>query len=184
MAIGDLDETATQPAGKVDVLLSREAAEMVSNALHYCEGKTAYRGADQLAAALRAEIPQVHDYFRHALTTSLANYLIRLDDSVIEVYSYCYGDAEEEGEDRSCRVTGSLNLILHVRRRTAALSSVEVSLDQALLEQYKRLIAPNGDRMTSFLDLQMVDDRDVAEGLGFGAVLKSTFSRPVRVWPE
>ncbi len=184
MAIGDLAKITAHHTGKVDIQLSRRAEEMVDNALRYCESKTSYRGADRVAAALRAEIPQVHDYFRHSLAASVADYLIQLDDGVIEIYNYCYGDAEEEGEGRGCQVSDSLNLILHVVRRTAALSSIIACLDQALLEQYKRVVDPHGEKMTSFLDIQMVDDRDVAEGIGFGAVLRSTFTRPTRVWPE
>ncbi len=184
MAIADLDKAKAQAGCRVGTTISCQAARMVEESIGYCEGMTPYAGRDQIAAALRAEIPQVHDYFRHSLAIQLARCLTQLDDSVVGIYSYSYGDAEEEGEDRNRGVAANLNLVLHVRRKTAALAAAVASMDQALLEQYRQLIAPRGERMSSFLDVQMVDDRDVEEATGFGVVLRGIYSRPVRLWPE
>lgn len=84
---------------------------------------------------------------------------------MVGVYTHSYGDAEEEGESKSCCVAAPINLILHVHRKTAALSSVTASLDESLLSSYKALVAPHGRKMTSLLDVQMVDDEDVERGM-------------------
>ncbi len=175
-------ENRSRRSGQIDAPVARRAAEMVDAAIRYCEAKTSLRGRKQVATALRVENRQLHDYFRHSLARQVATYLAQLDDSVVGVYTHSYGDAEEEGEDRSCSLTANINLILHVRRKTAALSSAVASLDQALLEQYKVLVAPRAEKMASLLDAQVADDRDVEEGLGFGAVLRSIFTKPVQLW--
>lgn len=182
MTIANLNPTASRATGGTDASPSSRAAEMVELAIQHCEAKTHYRGRDQIASALRDEIAEVHDYFRHSLACQLAEYLASLDDTVVSVHTHSYGDAEEEGESRSCYVTAPINLILHVRRKTAALSSVVASLDCSLLADYKALVAPHGQKMASLLDIQMVDDEDVEKGIGFGVVLKSTYNRPVRLW--
>jgi len=176
------DGPKTQPMGRMDAPLTHDATRMVEKALSFCESMTGVRGRGRLATALRLESPRVHDYFRHSLAQQVAGYLAQLDDSIVGVYTHSYGDAEEEGEDRSCGVATNINLILHVRRKTAALSSAIASLDRALLEQYRALVAPNGDKMSSLLDVQVVDDRDVEDGVGFGAVLRASYSKPVRLW--
>lgn len=184
MAIRDPEQGSLPPSGRLDTTSSHQAAQMVENALHYCETKTPYHGHDRLAAALRTENPQVHDYFRHSLARQLAQYLKSLDDGVVCIYTHSYGDAEEEGEDRSVSLASNLNLILHVRRKTAALDSVLLSIDQALLAEYRHLVAPYGEKMVSLLDVQTVDDSDVEECVGFAVMLRSTYNRPIRVWPE
>ena len=184
MHLGNIESPTREAVGTVGILLSSEAERMIGNALEYCNAKTAHRGPEQIREALRAENSMVHDYFRHSLACQIAEYLAQLDPCVVQIYTHNYGDAEEEGEDRKCGITSNINLIIHVRRKTAALSSIIWSLDQALLERYRQLIAPKGERMASLLDVQMVDDREVEESIGLGAVLRSVYVRPVRVWPR
>ena len=184
MSIVGTERTSAYRSGQVERPTGRWISEMVEAALRHCGSKMGIADREQVAAALRVENREAHDYFRHALAGQVAEYLSELDDSVVGVYTYSYGDAEDEGEDRSCSVTASINLILHVRRKTAALSSVLASLDQGLLDLYKETVAPHAERMSSLLDVQMADDGEVEAGVGFGAVLKSIHNRPVRLWPS
>lgn len=183
MAIADLNPSTLGLAnGQAEIAYS--ASKIIDAAIECCETMASYRGRDQIAAALRAEIPEIHDYFRHSIARQLAQYITGLDETVVSVYTHSYGDAEEEGELRGVSLSAPINIILHVRRKTAALSSVVASLDHQLLERYRLLVAPHGERIASMLDIQMVDDEDIRRGTGFGVVLRSTYSKPVRLWPE
>ena len=184
MAIADSREATFQGSLEGDIDVSTLTSRFIEEALRYCEDKAGYIGRDRVAAALRSEIPEIHDYFRYALASQVARYLARLDSSVVAVYIYCYGDAEEEGEERHCSITMPINIILHVRRKTAALSSMVDYLDEQLLGYYKRLVSPYGEKMGSLLDVQMVDDEDIARGVGFGVVLRSSYSKPLRLTLE
>ncbi len=183
MAVNNLEKSQTIGAG-AETGTERRWEEMVETALRYCEDRAGYQGRSATARALTSEVPQAHDYFRYSLARQAAQYLARLDDGIVAVYSHSWGDAEEEGADRSCSLTAPINLIIHVRRKTAALSSLIQSLDRALLRRYQELTAPHCERMGALLDVQMVDDREVEEGIGFGAVVKALYTRPTRIWPS
>ncbi len=183
MAISELNIAKNPPSEQPGAALARRAAEMVENALRYCEGKANRRGRDQIVAGLQLEDPTVHDYFRYSLARQIGEYLAGLDETVEGVYTHSFGDAEEEGEDRSCSVCAPINLILRVQRRTAALSSIAACLDQALLQEYRGLVKVGTERMSAVLDVQVADARDVAEGVGYGAILRSIHTRPTQVWP-
>jgi hypothetical protein len=156
---------------------------MVEVALRFCRSKAACCDESEVAGALKAADARVDDCFRHSLSLQAAEYLAQIDASTVGAYSYSYGDAEEEGEDRGHSPTAQLKLILHVHRKTAAMASAVAALDEAVLEEYKRLIAPRGNRMTSLLDVQIVDDKEVESGTGFAVVLRSAFAPPTRIWP-
>ncbi|MGI5835520.1 MAG: hypothetical protein ACOX87_03380 [Chloroflexota bacterium] len=184
MAIADLNTTDSGDLTDGQAEIASSALGIIENAIAHCETMTALRGRDQIAEALRVENPAIHGYFRYSIAQQIAEYLSGLDETVVSVYTHSYGDAEEEGEDKSTSLSAPINLILHVRRKTAALHSIVAYLDRQLLESYKQLIAPEGKRIASILDIQLVDDEDIHTGRGFGVVLRSSYSKPVRLWPE
>lgn len=184
MAIANLNRSTSEISEIGQAEMVSNASEMIEAAIAYCEAKSGCRGRDQVAGALRAEDAVIHDYFRYSIALQLAQYLTKLDKNVVSVFTYSFGDAEEEGEDRNISLSAPINLILHVRRKTAALRSIVAYLDQQLLDGYKQLVAPEGEKIASILDVQMVDDEDIRRGIGFGVLLRSSYSKPVRLWPE
>jgi hypothetical protein len=176
-----IEDAGYSPSSQATI--QARAARMVGDAILYCRSKQACCGEGEVAGALKSADPRVDDCFRHSLSLQAAEYLAGLDERIVGAYSYSYGDSEEEGEERGHSPTAQLRLILHVRRKTAALAAAVAALDEALLEEYRRLIAPRGNRMTSILDVQVVDDEEVESGTGFAVVLRSTFAPPTRIWP-
>ncbi len=165
-----------------EAFIPAQVARMVEGALLFCSHRTSHKRESDVAAALAEGEQRSQDCFRHYLSLQVAEYLRALDDNLAGAYSYSYGDAEEEGEGRSSSPTESLKLILRVRRKTAALNAVLAALDDAMLEEYRKLIEPVGDKMTTFLDAQMVDDEEAEQGSGLACVLKSAFTPPTQVW--
>ena len=170
--------------GSEEAFLPAYIARMTESALLFCVHRTSRRSESEVAAALKAGDPRCHDCFRHYLSLQIAEYLRKLDDNLVGVYSYSYGDSEEECEERSSSPTEPLNLILRVKRKTAALNAVLAALDGAIVEEYRKLIAPVGDRMESFLDAHAVDDEEAQQGTGLAAVLKSAFTPPTPLWSK
>jgi len=75
-----------------------------------------------------------------------------------------------------------INLIAWVDRKSAALSSLNATLESALCESRKKLGCPNAQPACFNLDIQMVDDREVSEGRGYGLVVNQPFLRSIGVW--
>ena len=65
-------------------------------------------------------------------------------------------------------------------RKTGALNSLVEALDGALAQQLFHLLG-RGPR-AHVLDVQIVDDTDVQNRTGYGALLSSLYHRPIKVW--
>lgn len=171
-----------EPAGVEATFLPAHAARMTESAVLACCQKSVRGTEGAVVAALQAADPGTHDCFRYHLSQQVAEYLRKLDDNLTGVYSFSYGDAEDEGEERSSSPTQPLSLILRVRRKTAALNAAVAALDQALLEEYRKLMAPVADRMNLVLDAHLVDDEEAEQRTGMAVVLKSAFTPPTPIW--
>jgi hypothetical protein len=119
-------------------------------------------------------------YCRYGLAKKAAESLGNLDDNIKSVYVLDYDATPHDlafcqGEQRS-----PIHLIVWAERKTDALSSLVAALDRALAKGYAELIsAPDLARM---LDVQVVVDQDVEDRIGYGALLSSTYNRPIQVW--
>jgi hypothetical protein len=73
-----------------------------------------------------------------------------------------------------------IHLIVWAQRKTAALNSLIGALDRALVRIHVELL--HMPQLKHLLDVQVVDDRDVENRLGFGALFSSLHHRPLPVW--
>lgn len=152
------------------LLLEPEARGLLVQALENC-GKKSFGGVDALVAALRAGEPWAHSLFRYALAQELGLYLNRICPNIRRVY--VYGSTMDDRAGPSSDV----DLILWVREKVPALESLLWKLDALLLHGYRMLTGFSGPPM--FFDLHIVDDAEVAERQGYGAVIHSLWTAPV-----
>ena len=73
-----------------------------------------------------------------------------------------------------------IHLIVWAQRKTGALNSLVAALDRALVQSYADLIGMR--QLTHLLDVQVIDDADVENRVGYGAMLSSIHHRPIQVW--
>jgi hypothetical protein len=71
-------------------------------------------------------------------------------------------------------------LIVWAKRKTSALDSLVEALNRALVQRYAELIGPS--QLAHLLDVQIVNDADVKNRVGYGALLSSLRNRPIKVW--
>lgn len=72
-------------------------------------------------------------------------------------------------------------MLRYSTRRTGALESLVTALDRALLiQRYAEVIGTR--HLAHLLDVQIVDDDDVRNRVGYGAMLSSLHNRPIRIW--
>jgi hypothetical protein len=153
--------------------------QMMDEALKFCANKSGFNGKEHALEALHKGDCCVCEYLRYALGKSVGQYLGSVDDQVRAVYTYEpeFGQAVEEG-----RGSPGVNLVAHVGRKSAALSSVVLSLGTALAEERRKLGCPNAKAPCFDLDVKLADDAEVQARRGYGAVISSQWVQPVQVW--
>jgi hypothetical protein len=133
---------------------------------------------ETVPSLLRAGRADARGYFEYALARELAEHIGALDAEVQGVYLY---DPEATTDDivfAEFPVT-LVHLVILARRKTSALTSLLDGLDRAVTAEYANRV---GNKQTSLLDFQVVDDAEVNSRTGFGAMLAWLHNRPLMVW--
>jgi hypothetical protein len=156
---------------------------MVEEAIAFCAEKTGARTREEVVDAISNGDCAACDYMKYSLAKKVGECLGSMDETVKAIYIYEpeYGSGMDNHIDHNLGLKSAINLVAWVERKTAALSSIVASLNDALVEACKRLNAPeNGLRY--LLDVKLTDDNEVTNRLGYGAIVHSIFVRPIEVW--
>jgi hypothetical protein len=156
-------------------------AEVVLNeGLAFCARKMGLGDLREVVRRLQEGDDSACQYCRYGLAKKAAESIGNLDDNIKSVYVLDYDATPHDlcfGQEQQ---RSPIHLIVWAERKTDALASLVRALDRALVKRYAALIsAPDLARM---LDVQVVDDQDVRDCVGYGALLSSTHNRPIRVW--
>jgi hypothetical protein len=156
------------------------AQVILNEGLGFCARKMGLNDPQEVVMRLQQCDSSACQYCRYGLAKKAAESLGNLDDNIRSVYVLDYDATPHdlcfcEGQQRS-----PIHLIVWAERKTDALSSLVGALDRALAKAYAKLIsAPD---LMHMLDVQVVDDEDVEGRIGYGALLSSTYNRPIQVW--
>jgi hypothetical protein len=154
------------------------AAATIEAAFEYTAHKMHIADAETVPSLLRAGRADARGYFEYAVARELAEHIGALDGEVQGVYLY---DPEATTDDIAFAefpVT-LVHLVIWARRKTGALTSLLGALDRAVTAEFASRI---GNKQTSLLDFQVVDDAEVNSRTGFGAMLAWLHNRPLMVW--
>ncbi|HUV73247.1 MAG TPA: hypothetical protein VMW79_02960, partial [Anaerolineae bacterium] len=120
--------------------------DMVESALVYSARLSGLQERGQALEAVRAGDCCACSYVRYGLCKELGEYLGGIDVSVGSVYAYepehCTGVTDLASNEAE-RMRG-INLVISVDRRSAALTSILASLEDAVSEATKALVCPKG----------------------------------------
>ena len=156
-------------------------AEIVfSQAMEFCARKIGLPNGQAALDRLRQGDSSACQYCHYSIAKQVASSLGALDENVKSVYVVDYDATPEDlcfGEEAQ---TLPIHLIVWAERKTSALSSLVEALDLALVQRYMDLIGLR--KLAHMLDVQVVDDADVENRVGYGAMLSSLYNRPIRVW--
>lgn len=154
-------------------------AGLLGSAFDYCVQMMGLPGREAALAALQRGDCAVCESLRSGMAAAVAEYLGSVDDTVKAVYSYNPERATSTDEPVSAL---GINLIAWVTRKSAALSSVADVIRTELAEAYTRLGCPKANALCYALDVQVVDDDEVRDRTGYGALIHSLYVRPQRIW--
>ncbi|MGD2142967.1 MAG: hypothetical protein PVF54_00670 [Anaerolineae bacterium] len=156
------------------------AQVILNEGLAFCAQKMGLADSEEVAQHLRQGDNCACQYCHYGLAKKMGECIGNLDDNVKAIYVLDYDATPHDLCFGHAGKSSPIHLIVWVGRRTGALDSLVAALDRALTQEYADLIsAPDLARM---LDVQLVDDHDVQDRTGYGALLTSTHNRPIQVW--
>ncbi|MDY7042064.1 MAG: hypothetical protein SVX38_14500 [Chloroflexota bacterium] len=161
-----------------------DAAGTVENALpialQFCAQKMGLDSHQAVLDRLRQGDGVACKYCHYSLAKQVAEALGSLDENVKSVYICDYDATPEDRCFGQTVQTSLIHMIVWVKRKTGALNSLVEALDRILVQSYADLIGSR--QSTNLLDVQMVDDADVKNRLGYGALISSLYNQPIQVW--
>jgi hypothetical protein len=163
----------------VDRTLMRD---MVEEAIGFCARKARVRNREETLEAILNGDCSVCEYLRYGLAKQIGAYLGSMDHHVKTVYVYEpeYGTT---GDDASAvKLSLGINLLAWVDRKSAALNSVIESLVEALRDERSQLLCEKANGVCFALDVLVVDDEEVNNRKGYGALVNSLYVRPTKLW--
>ncbi len=178
----DIKEDRLESLSYASYELTQTCREIVSQALDFCEQKTGLRGRETVAAALGRANPAALEYFHYGLAKGIASYLGRTEPSLKAVYLCEPEEMPGEFFDQERPVVQGLDLIAWTVNGKASLPPQVEELEAALRLETQPLLGPRAEGAREFLSVELIDDRDVQERTGRGALVYSIYSRPTRLW--
>jgi hypothetical protein len=152
----------------------------LTEALEFCARKMGLAGRDAVVDRLRQGDSSAYKYYRYSIAKHVAESLGALDKNVKAIYVVDYDATPEDLCFGGGAKTSPVHLIVWAERKTSALDSLVVALDRAIVQRYADLTGKG--ELTHLLDVQAVDDADVKNRVGYGAMLSSLYNRPIQVW--
>lgn len=160
---------------------AESTAEVVfTQAMEYCARKLGLAGPQEAMDRLREGDGCAGKYCGYSIAKQVCAALGDLDENVKAGYLCDYDATPEdlcfqEGSD-----TSPIHLIVWCERKTSALRSLVNAVDRALTTKYAELLG--SDRLAHLLDAQIIDDDDVENRSGYGALITSLYNPPLKVW--
>jgi len=159
-------------------------ARMFDEAIEFCAEKSGFNGTEKAHKAIANGDCCVCEYLRYALARQVAEYLGSVDESITAIYTYEpeYATGPDSMGPGHPRVQPAMSLIARVNRKSAALSSVAVSLSAAMAEELRRLGCPHANALCRELAVHVAEEQEVKKRMGYGALIDSLYVRPIEVW--
>lgn len=161
------------------------ADTLVEAAILDCANRSYSGNPAQVRQALKQGRCDVCQVFTDHLVYQLGQYLSRVDKTLKAVVKYEPEPDSLKPQSRAhpeAPIHGGVNLIAWVDRKSAALSSLNATLETELASARMKLGCPNALPACYMLDIQAVDDHEVLDGRGYGLVVNQPFFRSVQVW--
>ncbi|MCR3922948.1 MAG: nucleotidyltransferase domain-containing protein [Firmicutes bacterium] len=125
---------------------------------------------------MQAGDESIHSRFRYALAIGVSRYLGSMDANLESVY--VYGSTLN---DNAC-FSSDIDLIVKVKTKSSETLATIAMLDTCLLTSYKILMADDQSQMSYMLDVHIIDEHDLQQQSGYGSLISSCHTLPIKVW--
>ena len=156
--------------------------QMVEAALSFCARQACVGDAEQARQALHQGQCDVCDYLCYSLAKQVGEFLSQMDETVKAVYVF-EPEYAWDGDTAAARRPSGINLIAWVDRKSASLDALAGALGTTLSESRRnKLGCVKATAPCNALNVHLVDDADVENRRGYGAMVDSLYIRPIKVW--
>lgn len=152
----------------------------LTQALQFCAHKMGIDDVQAVIDRLQQGDSAAYRYCHYGLAKQVGESLGALDENVKAVYIVDYDATPEDLCFGEAMPTSLIHLIIWAERKTSALDSLVAALDTALARRYGDLTGR--PQLSHLLDVQVINDADVKNRVGYGALLSSLYHRPIQVW--
>lgn len=163
---------------------NNRVAEMMENALIFSAGKSGMADKDQVVLARGNGDCITCDYLRFGLANEVAGYLGSIDETIKTIYIYEpeAATAMNGNLHNHPGLVPGINMIIRVSRKTAALESLLTSVVSAVEDEFGQFNCPDANALCNMLDVIVVDDSEIEQRTGYGALIGSLFAPPIEIW--
>jgi len=156
------------------------AEVILHQALGFCAEKMGLQDETQALDRLRQGDSMACSYWHYALAQQVAEQMGAWDEDIQAAYVCTYDATPQDVCFSEQASLYPVHIIIWAQRKTAALRALVETMDHALLQCCADIV--NASEQTHILDIQIVDDNEVQNRLGYGAMLSSIYNRPIQIW--
>ena len=131
-----------------------------------------------------AELLRWHDFVNHfkfGVAERIANTLAAHDEHVQAIYTFDPNLSADAETETYAPLDPSVNLLVQVTSKTAALQSFIAAIDKALTKQANTLPSPLFSSLETMLNAIVITGEDVRQKQGYAALLSSLYLKPRRI---
>lgn len=161
------------------------ADRLVENALINCANRFTGGDTKPVITAIRTGNAEICNCIRVNLTNQIAKKIGEIDKTVKAIYTYQAVDTSKYSDDSpglNQRVNYTINLVVWVERKSAALDALVASLEKDIQESQEKQGNFVGNRYQFNLNLISIEDDDITNNRGFGSIVNNEYFRTRRIW--
>ena len=181
MTVNILQPEQKQAVRQPSITSLQEAAETIQiDALQHAHT----RSIQPICPAGLAEMLQQHDFFnqfKFGLARRIADMLAAHDEQVKAIYYFDPNLNPDSETEAYIPLDASVNLLVLVESKSAALESFIAALDGALTEQIRKLPSPHLANLASILNAILITEEDVEQRRGYAVLLSSMYLKPRQI---
>jgi hypothetical protein len=169
-----------QLAASVSTNVADLAEQTMAQSLAFCAQKMGLPSPEMAIELLCQADPTACRYWHYGLAKEVAAQLGKWDENIKSVYVCDYDATPEDLSFCEAGPSSQVHMIAWTQPKTGALTALIETLDHALAECCAEQI--DLPKLSHLLDVQVVDDAEVENRIGYGAMLSSLYNRPIQIW--
>lgn len=177
-----LQVETTEESARPAVTSLQEMAETIQiDSLQYAHSKF----TQPMRAARFEELLERHDFitfFKFGMAQRIARTLAAHDEQVQAIHYFDPNLGSDSETEAFTPLDPSVNLLVVVASKSAALDSFIAALDEALTREARKLPAPIFVSLASILNAIVITESDIDQKRGYAALLSSMYLKPLQVF--